>query len=95
MRYFSSSSAMTYKHEILEESLVDLMDMSRHLVELFVEVRQLGRLCHLVLVHHERWLESLVASLTKELESVGDKSLIEIDAIVGQEVTPVTSDFCT
>ena len=64
-----------------------------HLVELFVKLIQLRGLCHDILVHHERGLYLFVSSLAQKVEPVRDERLIEVDAIVREEVATVTGDL--
>ena len=64
MRYFSSSLAMTCVRR--NEHLGDVVGFAQdttHLVELFVKLIQLRRLCHDILVHHERGLDFFVSPL--------------------------------
>lgn len=64
-----------------------------YLVQLFVELRQLRGLGHHLLVHHEWRLDVLVASLAQELEAVGDECLVQVDTVVGQEVSSVSGNL--
>lgn len=45
-----------------------------YLVELFVELAELGSLAHDVFVEHERGLDPFVAAFSEEVEGVGDES---------------------
>ena len=66
-----------------------------HLVEFLVKLIELGGLSHLVLVHHEGWLDLLVSVFPKEIKAVSNERLVEIDAVVGQKVTAMASNFGT
>ena len=65
------------------------------LVELLVELVQLRRLGHLVLVHEEWWLDLFVVFLAQKVQGICDQSLVEIDTIVGEIVSSVTSHLGT
>jgi len=64
------------------------------LVKFFVELVKLRSLGHYVLVHEEGWLDLLVASFPQKIETIGDEGLVEVDAIVCEEVAPVAGYFC-
>lgn len=93
IRYFSSSLAMTCMrgNERLEDA-TGVRD-TKHLVELFVKLIQLRGLRHDILVHHEWGLNFFVSSLAQKVEPVRDECLIEVDAIIREEVATVTGDF--
>lgn len=63
------------------------------LVEGLVELGELSRLGHKTTLHHERSHNLLVLFAAKEVETVGDESLVEVETIVGEEVASVTSNF--
>ena len=65
-----------------------------HLVELFIELIELCGLRHDVLVHHEWRLDFSVSPLAQKVEPVRDKSLIEVDTIIREEVSTMTRYFC-
>ena len=66
---------------------------TKHLVELFVKLIQLRCLRHDILVHHEWGLDFFVSPLAQKVEPVRDKRLIEVDAIIREEVATVTRDL--
>lgn len=65
-----------------------------YLVQLLVELRQLGGLGHHFLVHHEWRLDVLVAPFAQELKAICDEGLVQVNAVVGQKVSSVSSDLC-
>ena len=64
------------------------------LVKFLVKLTQLGSLGHNVLVDHEWWLDLLVSAFSKEVESITDQRLVEVDTIVCEEVASVPCDLC-
>ena len=77
----------------MEVSKCTRADALSDLVQLLVELRELCGLGHHLLVHHEWWLEISVPFLAQEVKAVRDKSLIEVDTVVREEVASVTSDL--
>lgn len=68
--------------------------MGTYLVKFLVELAELGGLAHDVFVDHEWGLNLFVATFSKEVKGVGDECLVEIDAVVGEEVASVTDYLC-
>jgi hypothetical protein len=91
IRYFSSSAAMTCGPVRIGRHSGG--DAEEDLVQLVVELVELGRLRHLVLVHEERRHDLLVAALAEEVEAVRDERLVEVDAVVREEVPAVAGDL--
>jgi len=69
--------------------------MLTHFVEFLVELVKLCRFRHLILVHHEWWLDFLVSLFSEEVKTVGNQRLVEVDAVICQKITPMTCDFGT
>lgn len=65
-----------------------------YLVEFFVELAELGGLAHDVFVDHEWGLDLLVAAFSEEVKGVGNESLVEIYAVVGEKVASVADYLC-
>lgn len=63
------------------------------LIELLVKLVELRRLGHHVPVHEERRLDLLVPAFTEKVKSVCNQSMVQIDAIVGEEVASVSRDL--
>jgi hypothetical protein len=55
--------------------------------------RQLGRFGHGLLLHEEGRLDLLVALGAKEVETVVNERLVEVDAVVDEEEATVTGDL--
>ena len=64
-----------------------------HFVKFFIELIELGRLCHLIFVHEEGWLDFLVLFRSEIIQAIRNESLIKINAIVCEVVTSMTSNF--
>jgi hypothetical protein len=72
-----------------------ILSLSRHFVKFLVELRELGSLCHHVLLH-EKWChELLVASGAKESKTIVNEGKVEIDSCVCQEISTVTGNSGT
>ena len=83
-----------YARENVTEEHCNVQNMM-HLVELFVELVELRRLRHDVLVHQEWRLDFLVFPLAQKVEPVRDESLIEVDTIIREEVSTMARDLGT
>lgn len=64
------------------------------LVQLLIKLIELRGLCHDVFIDDERWLDFLVSSFAEEVEGIRDKGLVEIDAVICEEVAAVTCNLC-
>ena len=94
IRYLSSSDAITYMHPC-SRSDPDDYSLFTYLVQFVVKLIKLRRLCHLFLIHEKRWLDLFIASFPQEVETILDKSLDQVDAVICKKVPPMTSDLGT
>jgi len=56
---------------------------------------ELRSLAHLLLVHHEWWLDLLVPMFSKEIKAVRDERLVQIDPVICQKIASTANDFST
>lgn len=74
---------------------VHVLVVASDLVELLVELGKLGSLGHGLLLHEVRGLELLVLALAQEGKAIVDKSHVELNTGIGQEVAAVGGDLVT
>ena len=79
--------------EVLLAGALGIVGLAADLVELLVEVVELGNAGHDVLVHHVGGLEDVVSLLPEEGDGVVDEGLVEKDAGVLEEVGPMSTDL--
>ena len=92
IRYLSSSDAITYVYPC-SKSDPDIYSLYTHLVQFIVKLIKLRRLCHLFFIHEKRGLDLLIASFSQKVETILNKSLDQVDAVICKEVPPMTSDL--
>lgn len=66
-----------------------------HLVELLVEIFELGSLPHVVLEHELRCLQGGVSPLREELQAVVDQGLVQENTPLPEEIAAVTDNLGT
>lgn len=76
-----------------DEVLVILFLSIDNFIKLFVEILKLSCFSHLIFQHELRRLQRAVATLAEKVETVVDKSLVEVHSPLSEEIPAMPNNF--